>query len=204
MDEVVRYVKERIGLKPDNLRYFLNKVFDEVNDLFNLCADYQRRATKIGSAFESSFKIIMETLFPNIVLSEKVELPMACMGGNAKADFAVLRDNSDKTLIAVFEAKGSADYIMCGGKRIELSRPGLMRTDTTKKAISNAYQVKRSYPGALFFIVSSHKPISGDAKCMLDLAVGDIVDAVVDVTNLKELEEMAVIIRESLSKIKLH
>ena len=33
-----------------------------------------------------------------------------------------------------------------------------------------------------FFIVTSHKPTGGNAKCMCHLAEGDIVDKIVDVT----------------------
>lgn len=64
----------------------------------------------------------------------------------------------------------------------------LRRTDTVKKAICAAYQVSRSYPDALFFIVTSHKPTGGNAKCMCDLAEEDIVDKIIDVTIKDELD----------------
>ncbi len=74
----------------------------------------------------------------------------------------------------------------------------MVRTDTVKKAISNAYQVSRGYPGTLFFIVTSNKPTSGNAKCMCDLAEGDVVDKVVDVTNIEDLKVMVTMIRTRL------
>jgi len=202
MEELIREVAEEIGLNKDNIRDFLNVAFEKVSDVYNVCEDYQRRAAIFGDAFEACFKIIMERFFPEIPLTPDVELPEACMSGVGKADFAVILGGIiDRKIIAIIEAKGGADHIFCDGKRIEIERPGLLRTDTVKKAICNAYQISRTHSEALFFIVTSHKPKSGNAKCMCDLAEGDIVDKIVDVTNYKELEEMAKMIREKISKI---
>ena len=74
----------------------------------------------------------------------------------------------------------------------------MLRTDTATKAICNAYQLNRALPGTSFFIVTSHKPKSGNAKCMSDLAEGDIVDKIVDATSKKELDEMVAMIRKKL------
>lgn len=199
--DLVRRVADRIGLNENNLREFLNAAFEEVSVAYNLCQDYQRRAAKFGEAFEECFKIIMKKLFPDMQLTSNVALPKACMVKGGKADFAVISGGLiDRKIVAVIEAKGAADHIICDGKRVELPRPGMLRTDTVKKAISNAYQVSRAYPGVLFFIVTSHKPTGGNAKCMCDLAEGDIVDKIVDVTSLSELKEMVDMIRKRLSK----
>lgn len=95
------------------------------------------------------FKYIMEKLFPDIPLEREVSLPKACIASGGEADFAVFSDDFlesfnkrvvERKLIAVIEAKEAAEYITCDGKRIKLPHPGLLRTDTVKKAICNAYQ----------------------------------------------------------------
>ncbi|MBU7027025.1 MAG: hypothetical protein HXS48_08785 [Theionarchaea archaeon] len=81
------------------------------------------------------------------------------MGKVGKADFAVLVDMiANRRIIAIIETKGAADRITCDDEIRKLSRPGMLRTDTVKKAISNAYQVSRAFPESLFFIVTSHVP----------------------------------------------
>lgn len=203
IEDLVRNVVSKMTLNKSNLRDFLNSAFNEVAEAHKVCKDYQRRASKFGKTFEVCLKIIMEIFFPDIQLTPEVGLPEACMdGGKGKADFAVISGGIvDRKIIAVIEAKGSADHIICNGKKEELPRPGMLRTDTVKKAISNAYQISRTYPDALFFIVTSHKPVRGNAKCMCDLAEGDIVDKIVDITNFSELEKMVEMIRKKLSKV---
>ncbi|GBC73368.1 hypothetical protein HRbin04_00766 [archaeon HR04] len=198
IESLTRQVADRLKLTNNNLRVYLDTCFEEVSIAYNLCRDYQRRAEKFGKTFEECFKIIMERLFPDIPLTRCVSLPEACMVRGGEADFAVLLG---RKIVAVIEAKGSADHIICKGRHIELPRPGLLRTDTVKKAICNAYQVSRTYPDTLFFIVTSHKPIAGNAKCICDLAEGDIVDKIVDATNYAELQEMASIIRRRLLEV---
>ncbi|RLI44811.1 hypothetical protein DRO69_06545 [Candidatus Bathyarchaeota archaeon] len=201
-ESLVRKVVDRIGLSENNLRDFLNVAFEEVSAAYDLCRDYQARAAKFGEAFEACFKIIMEKLFSDIQLTPDVSLPKACMVMGGEADFAVISGGMlDRKIVAVIEAKGAADHIICNGKRVKLPRPGMLRTDTVKKAICNAYQISRAYPDTLFFIVTSHKPTGGNAKCMCDLAEGDIVDKIVDVTNYVELEEMVNMIRKRLSEL---
>ena len=196
VEDLVRKVADKLKLREDNLRDFLNLAFEEVSATYNLCQDFQSRAARFGEASEACVKIIMEKMFPDIQLVPHVNLPEACMSAGGEADFVVMSDKGD--IVAIIEAKGAADYIICDGKRIELPRPGMLRTDTVKKAICNAYQVSRVYPGTLFFIVTSHKPTKGNAKCICDLAEGDIVSKIVDITNYKELEEMVTMIRKRL------
>lgn len=201
MREILEDVANRINLNRNNIRPFLIKAFDEVSKHYNLCRDYQARAKVFGDAFEVCFTIIIETLFPNLEFNftPNVRLSKACMERGGEADFAVL-SGFPRKVIAVIEAKGSADRIICNGKIQKLTRPGMLRTDTTKKAIANAYQISRAYPDALFFIVTSHIPTTGNAKCMCDLAEGDIVNKIVDVTNPSDLDEMIEKIIEFVGK----
>jgi len=214
-DELIKIAREianRINLKQNkNLKEFMDSVFREVVERFNLCKDYQARAKAYGDAFEAIFMVIMETFFPDVELTYQYEIPEICMTGEGKADFVILKKEkiqggdskatgkTDK-IIAVIEAKGSSDHIICDGKRIELTRPGMIRTDTVKKAISNAAQVKYGLSkDVLFIVVTSHKPTKGNAKCMIDLALNSgLFDMVVDVTNFDELEKMVSLIKERL------
>lgn len=195
MKTIIERVANRMGLDRTNIREFLNQAFDEVSQHYELCRDYQARAAKFGEAFEKCFEIIIKRLYPNLEFefSPDIPLPKACMMRAGKADFAVLKNSS---VIAVIETKGAADRIICDGKETRLPRPGMLRTDTVKKAICNAYQVSRGYPDALFFIVTSHTPQQGNAKCMCDLAEGDIVTRIIDVTNPQDLDEMIKLIKE--------
>ncbi len=212
--ELVQLTKEvanALNLKQNrNLKKFMDKVFERVAERFNLCRDFQARAKVYGDAFEAIFITIMETFFPDIKLIHQYEISEICMIGEGKADFVVLKEENKKwgnlkaekvdKIIAVIETKGSADYIICNGKRIELPRPGMVRTDTVKKAISNAAQVKYGLStDILFIVITSHKPTSGNAKCMIDLALkSKLFDMVVDVTNFNELKEMVSMIRKRL------
>ena len=188
-----------MSLTRKNLRDFLNKAFEKVSKEYTVGEDYQRRAAKYGKTFECCFKSIMSKFFPEVPLSESVPIPEACFSGGGAADFAVLSgEQHDGKVVAVIEAKGAADYIIKDRKKHKLSRPGLLRTDTVKKAISNAYQVSIGCPDALFFIATSHKPKTGNAKCMCDMAEGDIVDKIVDVTDYSELKTMVDMIKSNL------
>ncbi|MDD3493806.1 MAG: hypothetical protein PHZ19_09965 [Candidatus Thermoplasmatota archaeon] len=157
----------------------------------------------VGDAFEYCFYEIMQKLYPDIQLIPNVAIKEACMERGGSADFVVYnsqKSGSSDSIAAIIEAKGSADRIVdAKGNVVEFGRPGMVRTDTVKKAISNAYQAKRTVPDALFFIVTSHKPSGGNALCMCTLAEGDIVDKIVDVTNKDDLDRMAKMIRDKIS-----
>lgn len=202
MREIIESVAHQLPLQRNNIREFLSEVFDRVSKHYNLCKNYQARAAKFGEAFEICFKVIIDELYPNLEFSfaQNVELPEACMVKGGNADFAVLEDmTADRRVIAIIETKGAADRIICGDEIRKLPRPGMLRTDTVKKAISNAYQASRAFPKSLFFIVASHVPTGGNAKCMCDLAEGDIVDKIVDITNPSHLDEMIKMIREAIT-----
>jgi len=195
-----RKIAKSLGIKrkPGNLRRFLNEVFDTVASKFELCKrGFQARATVYGEAFQAIFTVIVEELFPDLKLVHGCEIREACLTGVGKADFVAVDDEG--RILAVIETKGSADRIICDGKVIELPRPGLIRTDTTKKAIANAAQVKYGISMDMpYIIVTSHKPHPGSSSyCMLRLVEGKLVDLVVDVTRVDELKRMADIIRKA-------
>lgn len=183
MEDLIKVVAKDIGLDRTNLREFLNTAFNEVAKSQGWTADqFQSQASKMGEAFQYSFQSIMENLYPDIDLDHNAEIPEACMEGKSAADFAIYKGGFTKEgyaprkLIAVIEAKGSPSRIKGIDENIrETPRPGMKRTDTVKKAICNAYQIKRTHPEALFFIVTSHKPKGGSAKCMCDLAKGTLL-----------------------------
>jgi hypothetical protein len=150
-DEVLPVVCElakeyNIKGNPEKLREFMEKAFDRATVKYNLCKDFQRRAKVYGDVFETVFMVMIEELFGEtlskhgITLIHDCEIEIACLMGQGKANFVAVDRN--ESIKAVIEAKGSADYIVCDGRRIELERPGLIRTDTTKKAVANAAQVK--------------------------------------------------------------
>lgn len=200
MLELAIKTARNIKLSEENLRQFLNETFSKVAQKYGLNGtQYQRRAIYMGDAFEACFEVIMRHFYPEIEVQHDVELPKACLIRRGSADFVIYRRNISEgewDLVGVIEAKGSADHLIGrDGKTIKINRPGMRRTDTVKKAICNAYQVSRAYPDALFFIVTSHKPLGGNARCMCELAEGDIVDKIVDVTVKEELDEMVDLIK---------
>ncbi len=131
--------------------------------------------------FEYAFWYLIKTKF-DFDMDSSVALESACLCNGGELDFGVFKKNEmhlDENLLCGIEAKGSD---------IESSeRAGLKRTDTMKKAISNAYQFKRIYPKLPFFIVTNVIPVTGNSRCMMELAEGDIVAKFVDVTNINDL-----------------
>ncbi|RLI74015.1 hypothetical protein DRP04_15155 [Archaeoglobales archaeon] len=206
--KIAREIAQAINLKedPNKLGEFMNGIFTRVVDDFDLCRrGFQARAKVYGDAFEAGFQVVMETFFPEIKLEHTYPIPEICMEDGGEADFVMLRGrdvkSSSNRILAVIEAKGSADHIICDGKVKKLERPGMMRTDTVKKAISNAAQVKFGLgEDVLFIVVTSHKPTSGNAKCMVDMALrSGLFDMIVDITKFEELKEMVNKLKERLS-----
>jgi hypothetical protein len=170
-------IKNTNSLKP-----FIDKCFKDLFLKFrNL--DFQSRAKKSGDMFEFLFYYIMKEQH-DIELDCSIPIRKACMEGKGALDFGIVGKNGD--IVCGIEAKGSAESF--DGKI--LTRPALKRTDTMKKAIAQAYQFKRIFPSRPFFIVTNVKPSSGNAKCMMDLAEGDIIDKVYDITDPRELKEL--------------
>jgi len=181
----------------DRLRSFMNAVFDEVSRMYGLCRSFQRRAVVFGVTFEAVFAVTIQELFPDIKLLRECEIREACLMEDGRADFVVV--DQDYTVRAIIEAKGSADYIICDGRREEVRRPGLTRTDTVKKAVANAAQVKYGISMDMpYIIVTSHKPLPGtNSDCILKTSMqGKLIDMVVDVTNINDLNVFADYVRK--------
>lgn len=172
---------------PFELKDFVDNCFESLfNRLGNI--SFQSRAKKSGDMFEYIFYFIIKEGF-GIDLTASYFIPEACMEGTGALDFGIVRNGE---LLCGIETKGSAERM--GDKA--LKRPALKRTDTVKKAISQAYQFKRVFPQTPFYIVTNVKPTSGNAKCMIDLVEGDIVDKVIDITNPREMTWFVDKIRE--------
>ncbi len=168
----------------EELTTFFNSCFREIIKALKISpTDYQARAGKTGDMFEYSFWYLIKHKF-NLDITDKVSLPKACLCSGGELDFGIFKKDEphiEKNLLCGIEAKGSDPN--------SSTRPGLKRTDTIKKAISNAYQFKRIYSKTPFFIVTNVIPTDGNSKCMMGLAEGDIVDKFVDVTNAKDLKQ---------------
>lgn len=160
------------------LNEFFNNCFKDIIRVLNI-TNFQARASKTGDMFEYTFWYLMKNKY-KIELKDSVSIPKACMVDGGELDFAVYKESK---MIAGIEAKGSDPA--------SSDRPALLRTDTMKKGICQAYQFKRIFPKTPFFIVTNVKPNSGNSACMMSLAEGDIVDKFVNVTNFKELSDFA-------------
>ena len=122
-----------------------------------------------------------------IDLKDSISIPKACMVDGGELDFGLYKDHE---IACGIEAKGSDPA--------SSDRPALLRTDTMKKEICQAYQFKRIFPKVPFFIVTNVKPRAGNSACMMALAEGDVVDKFVDVTNFKELSDFVEKLRHLL------
>lgn len=182
-------------LSADSLKEFIDTAFIEVLvQAGKSPSQTQARATLTGEAFEYCVLEILEEFYPTLDVRRSVSLSEACMTGSGGADFAIYQDEE---LIAVIEAKGSADKLEWpDGTVQEPNRPGLQRSDSVKKAICQAYQVSRAYDDVLFFIITSHPPENGSKACVMNLAVGDIIDDVIVAHNKNDLDRMVKQIRE--------
>ncbi|MBI2558773.1 hypothetical protein HYW20_05600 [Candidatus Woesearchaeota archaeon] len=165
------------------LKDFFNNCFKELIKALNI-TDFQARASKTGDMFEYAFWYLMKNKY-KIELSASVSIPKACMVDGGELDFALYKESK---IICGIEAKGSDPA--------SSDRPALLRTDTMKKGICQAYQFKRVFAKVPFFIVTNVKPKSGNSACMMALAEGDIVDKFIDVTNFKELSDFAERLRD--------
>jgi len=198
---IIRNLAQEYDIKrnQDKLRSFMNVAFDEVSRRYNLCENFQRRAIVFGVTFEAIFAVVIQELFPDIKLFRECELREACLMDDGRVDFVVV--DHDNTIKAIIEAKGSADHIVCNNRRVELPRPGLIRTDTVKKAVANAAQVKYGISIDMpYIIVTSHKPPQGtNSYCILNLLTGPgkLIDMVVDVADISDLKKFADYVRKA-------
>ena len=113
------------------------------NRVFEL-ATFQGRAP----VYEASFTSAVQLLFDLHFGIEQLPTPQ-----NTRT-----HDLEASPHIAV-EAKGSARRIQLSpGHSIQLTRPGLLRSDTEKKAEANARTYKRFNPSGTFFVVTNALP----------------------------------------------
>lgn len=217
---ICRDVDRKIGLSKsyeesrtvpyDIIPQFLDECFQEAIEKQKAWS-FQARAKVSGDMFEVAFDSIMNKLF-GITLVSNYPISSICMPkGVASADFVLLSKKAslgENPIRCVIEAKGSALRIKTPNGKIEkLSRPGLMRSDTVKKAIANAFLVKRGTElGKLpkdtrFFLVTNSIPHKGTtSRCMLDMATGVIIDHIYDITRKEDLESLAKSLRQILKE----
>lgn len=151
----------------------------------------QSRAVMTGRTFELCIIELFNREYPGISYEHNVSLPDAGLGNRHGADFVIYESGSKENIASVIEAKGSANKLEWpDGTVQDLSRPGLQRTDTMKKAVAQAYQIKQGLDQDVdFHILTTHKPESGSGKKLYDLAVGDIIDDVINIMNPKEMDQ---------------
>lgn len=149
------------GDKPKKCSICGNRVYE--------VGTFQARASKVGSAFEYAclylltehFKIQTKPTFESTKLY----------------DFEVKPD-------VVIEAKGSPEYIRNpDNTKSVLGRPGMLRTDTEKKAFANAGKWRRNFPSGHFYIMTNALPDS------LRAHRDDRVTGIYDVTRKSQLED---------------
>jgi hypothetical protein len=131
--------------------------------------DFQRMAVKQGAGFEKECGMALTCAGFEIVYVQK-----------HLDDVGITLDavtNNKKGVPMAWEFKGS----------LQGHRPGLIRTDTVKKAICNAWLFSKSQYAELFpplFFMCSHEPERGDARRMLDTALNDrMIAAVINSRN---------------------
>lgn len=169
-------IKKNYATYSKNPQKFFSFCFTDLIKQLHI-TDYQARASQTGKMFEHAFWYLMKQ--HGIELERDYIIKRACMDKGGSLDFGILDGNK---VICGIEAKGSDEDVS--------SRPALKRTDTVKKAIAQAYQFKRVFGKSVpFFVVTNVMPTGGNAKCMLDLAEGDIIDKVVDLTDEKQLND---------------
>ena len=133
-----------------------------------LIANFQGRASRFGQIFVVALQHLVQNHY-------KIELRLT--PGNTKT-----HDLEFTPKVAV-EAKGSArKIILPDHSTYPLSRPGMMRSDTEKKAFDNARNFMTSNPSGTFLIVTNALPRR------LDGHRGDNVSGIFDVTKKDRLD----------------
>ena len=131
-------------------------------------ATFQGRASRYGKIFVVALQHLAQSHY---------QLNLRDTPGNTKT-----HDLEVTPKVAV-EAKGSARKIILPNRSTyPLSRPGMVRSDTEKKAFDNARNFMRSNPTGVFFIVTNALPprLVGHR--------GDNVNGIFDVTKTDQLE----------------
>lgn len=187
MGEEVGYYKliEDIYQEHSDIREFIDNSFHEVFKKKGInISNHQARAAVTGQIFETCVEVLLEDKF-NSEFKRSVNLEEAGMSRGGGADFVEYNEGKPDIII---EVKGTAYKLEKeNGEYIYPSRPGLKRTDTVKKAVAQAYQAKSAYPNCNFYIITTHKPKGNNPQKILNIAKGDVIDKVVDVTNIQKL-----------------
>ena len=133
-------------------------------------ATFQSRSTVVGNAFGSAFFYLMRTYY---------RIPIVPTPGNTGThDFEVSGG------IAI-EAKGSPARVLNPDRSVtRLSRPGMERSDTEKKAFANGRLYHQRNQSGYFCIVSNAVPSH------LVGYRGSDVNAIFDVTKVERIEAM--------------
>ncbi len=138
-------------------------------------ATFQSRASVVGNAFERAVRHLLATRF---------EMPAVPTPGNTRT-----HDIEVTSRIAI-ETKGSPSQLLNPNNTItRLSRPGLDRSDTWKKAQANAHNFRAHNKTAPFFIVSNSVPSdlvgfrSDDITGIFNIMQANRVKSLVDEIN---------------------
>ena len=132
--------------------------------------DFQRRSSMIGHAFGKMCDITLEGQGWELRGREHIAI--------AGIEVDQVADNQHG-ISFFFEYKGST----------EGSRPGLRRTDSTKKALCNAFLLQGLGIGP-YVIITSHMPLPGsDSAVMLEQA-GKAVFDVICLSNPKDVARL--------------
>ena len=143
-------------------------------------ATFQGRSSVYGAAFTSAVQLLFNLHFD----IELVETPQ-----NTRT-----HDLEASPQIAI-EVKGSARRIRYStGETINLIRPGLMRSDTEKKAEANARNYKRFNSSGTFFVVTNALP-----DRLRGIRTDDI-DGYFDLTKADRVESFASEVSQLLTR----
>jgi hypothetical protein len=133
-------------------------------------ATFQARASYVGEMFQWAFWLLLKREF-------KIE-------AKPTSDTTRLYDLELRPDI-VIEAKGSPDYLINpDGTHSRLGVPGMMRSDTKKKAFANAKAWNMRFPKGHFFVVTNAIP--NELLSYRD----DTIQAIYDVTKKNQLESL--------------
>ena len=139
-------------------------------------ATFQARASYVGEMFQWAFWLLLKNYYG--------------ITARPTSDATRLYDLEIKSDV-VIEAKGSPAYVIDpDGSHSHLGRPGMMRSDTEKKAFANAKKWSMRFPKGHFFIISNAIPNE------LRAYRNDIVQAIYDVTKKNQLESLIADLKE--------
>ena len=140
-------------------------------------ADFQRRATVIGKAFES------------LCNDHLISLSFTLLGRKKIAEAGIEIDQ-----VAINAKRKKIYFSFVGG--LEGDRPGLMRTDTTKKVLCNAF-LMRECALEPFVVIASVKPDEASSSGRMIRTAGNVIYDLIslsipkDRSRLKELLDIS-------------